>query len=493
MASMEATPCETVSQQTISLSVPDAVAPKNWSTEVLFWHLQDTDTFEKAKHDLEMGLGRLLADVPILLGKLARGPKDHPLDIVIKINEGASVAFPHEDAANVPDIPPMGELLSNGLPLMDALRKAVTPATSLEPVVEGSAVFCTKLTRLKDGAALAVGFSHVLTDGITASMMERIWAMHTLHVSRGLPFRKYKLETPDEEIRARLSTPARCDTEADLDSFLEVVSATEARSHLHKDVASAKEAANRTRAIMMGHLAELGEKPEARGFALWKFTPEKLIALKKAASGHDAEDWISTLDALTALFWSRVACALGENVHNHQKSRCIFMISTRQRLQPSVPNEYIGNVFSPAVAACSISTLITHEVGLKAAAQSMRKASKEWTQSRWEAWLSKIISLPADQALSVDRKTFLQKHDFSFNDYSRFQSNDIDWGTHLGRVARTRYLKRALPAGAFGAHVHPRLPDGSLEVSLVCSDELRRRLQKDPVFMRYAELMCFHT
>lgn len=439
-----------------------------------------------------MGLERLLADVPILLCKLARGPKDHLLDIAINIDDGASLTFVHGDASNVPDIPPMGELLSNGLPLMDALRKAVTAATSLEPAIEGGPVFCTQLTRVKDGAALAVGFSHVLTDGITASTMERIWVMHTLDVSRGLPFRKYKLETPDEEIRNRLSTPAKCDTEADLGSFLEVVSATEARNHLHKDGASAKEAANRMRSITMGHMAELGEKPEARGFALWKFTPEKLIALKEAASSHDATDWISTLDALTALFWSRVACAIGENVHIHQESRCIFMISTRQRLQPSVSSEYIGNVFSPAVAACSISSLTTHE-GLRSAAQSMRKAGREWTQSRWEAWLSKIISLPADQALSVDRKTFLRKHDFSFNDYSRFQSNGIDWGTHLGRVARTRYLKRALSAGAFGAHVQPRLPDGSLEVSLVCSDELRQRLQGDAVFMRYAEFMCFHT
>lgn len=75
---------------------------------------------------------------------------------------------------------------------------------------------------------------------------------------------------------------------------------------------------------------------------------------------------------------------------------------------------------------------------------------------------------------------------------SQFQSNTNDWVTPPGQVARTRYLKPALPGGALGAHVHPRLADGALEVSLIQIDAMRQSLLEDAVFKRYADFGCRH-
>ena len=133
------------------------------------------------------------------------------------------------------------------------------------PVAEGSPLFCTKLTRLRDGVALAVGNVHALTDGVGAMVLGRSWASQTFDVSRDIPFRKYRLTVPDVEIRHRLSTPTPDDpsasaSDSDLDESLRIVSSTEAHSCLHQDTASAKEASDKATALMMGHLQALGER-----------------------------------------------------------------------------------------------------------------------------------------------------------------------------------------------------------------------------------------
>ena len=122
---------------------------------------------------------------------------------------------------------------------------------------------------------------------------------------------------------------------------------------------------------------------------------------------------------------------------------------------------------------CPLVKLESDEIGLKVAVQSMRRVNKGWNHSRWEVWLQKIMTSLFERAMAVDPEVILEKHNFGLNDYSQFQSKTTDWGTPLDQVVRTRYLKRALPGSALGAHVYFRLADDALKLSLACSDALR--------------------
>lgn len=489
MTDTKVQPCENIPAQVIDLSVPDAAAPKHWPMQLMIWQLEDRNDFVKSYEHLKDGLGRLLVEVPALVGNLARSKED-PRKLTVTIQDGAFVDFPFEDLSAIEAVPSFDDLQRSGFPTT-GLKVPLSPKTSLGPLVEGSPMMCIKLSQIKGGAVLAFGFSHVLADGAAVAELSRLWALHTAQVSDGVAFQKHKTVTPDEEIRTRLSTPPKLNTGTTLDPFLQITPSKEATNFLHKDVASAERAKRRVAEEIMARLTVIEEKREPQSFAIWKLTPDKLKELKHDASSSD-QDWISTMDALAGLFWSRIAHIQSQSAKGYEKSNCIFALNIRQRLQPPVSHAYIGNCFSPVDAECSLKEMESEVMGLKAAAQSMRRANKDWNQPRWDAWLNKIIDLPMEQTLDTNHEFVLEKHNMRFNDYSAFQLNILNWGAPLGQVARSRCLRSALPGGAPGVWVYPRLPDGTLEVWLTCNDSLRQSLLEDPVFRRYADFVCHH-
>ena len=485
-------PYEDVPAQTIGLSVPDAAAPKHCPIQLLFWPVDGKSSFTRGYENLKEGLCRLLSDVPVLAGKLERGSKGDSRYLAVNISSDASVQFVYEDVSAEDIIPSYDNLAQNGFPTT-GFRDILSPKMSLGPMVEGSPMMCAKLNMIKGGAILAYGFSHVLADGWANSELGRLWALHAAQVSQGIEFKKHKDATPDEDIRRRLSTLPEYDPDVPLDAFLQITPSEEATNFLHKDVLAAEKAKKKAREKMMATLLAAGEVPELPRFTFWRFTPEKLKELKQAATGSDPDKWISTMDALAGLFWSRIALIQGQSSNGHQQSRCIFALDIRRRLQPPVPLGYIGNVFSPVDALCPLDELESDSLGLKAAAQSMRQANNGWAQSRWEAWLNMIMSLPLDQTLDTSQEFRLQKHNMYFNDYSAFQLNTASWGAPFGQPTRTRCLRSGLSGGAAGVWVCPKLPDGSLEVWLTSTAALQKSLFEDTTFNHYAEFVCQHT
>jgi hypothetical protein len=483
---------EQVPAQIIELSVPDAAAPKHCPIQILFWPVENRSSFIKGYKNLREGLSRLLAEVPTLLGNIKRNSKGGPRYLTVTIPAGASVEFAFDDVSAIETIPSYDDLQRTGFPTT-GMRDLLSPKTSLGPMVEGSPMMCAKLNLIKGGAILAYGFSHILADGWANSELGRLWALHAAHASQGIVFEKQKTATPDEEIRSRLSTPPKFNADAPLDTFLQITPSDEATNYLHKDVPSAEKAKRKAREKMMATIQAAGEVPEPPSFAIWKFTPKKLKELKQAGSSSDTTNWISTMDALAGLFWSRIAHIQGQSAKGHQQSSCIFALNIRQRLQPPVPQAYVGNVFSPVDAVCSLEELESDISGLKAAAQSMRRANKGWTQPRWEAWLNKIMTLPSEQTLDTSQEFRLRKQNIYFNDYSAFQLNIADWGAPFGQATRTRCLRSGLSAGAPGVWVYPKFPDGSLEVWLTSNDALRKSLLEDATFNQYAEFLCHYT
>lgn len=488
-------PSEPVPQHTIKLSICDAYSPKLWVTQTLFWPSTDSsnESFQRSFEALKQGLSRTLHEIPALAGHIARA-SDDPRDLVVSVEAGAHVDFTCEDLSTKEGIPSYATLRAEGFPMTD-LRIPFSPPITLVPVSEGAPMFTAKLNRLEGGVGLSFGFNHLFADAATVAEVERMWSCHTADVSCERTTQSHKPAIDDQAVRQQLSASQE-GVEEFQDEHWKVFPTDRSQLYLPRQAVSAEAAMTMLQEAKNTHLAALNGALGEPKWCIWRFTPDSLMKLKKdASSAPDATKWISTMDALIGLFWSRLTS-------NKQKSRCegyqtansslCFPINIRQRLQPPVHAQYLGNAVDIVCTECPLTELESDEKGLTAAAQSVRRAVGGWTQSKWAAWLTMACSLPADQAICPNPLMLLEAHNMGFNDYSRAHSHVLDWGHELGIVERTRYMKPAASMAecATAVVVHPRLRDGGLEVATTSTDEVRLALEEDGVFRGYAELVC---
>ena len=89
----------------------------------------------------------------------------------------------------------------------------------------------------------------------------------------------------------------------------------------------------------------------------------------------------------------------------------------------------------------------------------------------------------------------LHVHNIGFNDFSKVQSNLLDWGITLGRPDRVRYMGAAniFSNCAPTVRVHPRLADGGLEVATTANEHAREVMSNDEVMLRYGKLVSIYA
>lgn len=414
---------------------------------------------------------------------------DDPRDVYIKLADDSHVEFPREDLSKTENIPSYSSLEAEGFPMKTELVLAFSKPETLTPTSEGARLLEIKLNLIKGGLALSFGFNHLLADASTVAEVERIWSLHSADVSAGREQQRHKVDSDDPGIRSRLSKPvdgAGTFTEPHWKVFPTEFS----QLHLSRTAVTKEAALSALQQAKGAHLAAMGGKVEKTMWAIWNFTPESLVQLKKDASGTDAAQWISSMDALIGLFWSRFSAIKQKSSEGHDKSLLLFPINVRSRVQPTIDAAYIGNAVDIVFAETDLAELEKNDSGLPYAAREVRKAVASWTSSQWEAWLTMAAGLPNDQAICPDPVRLLATHNLGFNDYSKSQSNTLDWGSDLGRAARTRYCKPAasLAGCAPAVIVHPRLVDGELEVATTVNEELCSAMKNDAVLQKYCKL-----
>lgn len=367
---------------------------------------------------------------------------------------------------------------------------AFSKPETLTPTSEGARLLTAKLNLIKGGLALTFAFNHLLADASTVAEVERIWSLHTADVSAGREQKRYRAEIDDIAIRSRLSTPVD-GAGAFTNEHWKVFPTEFSQLHLSKTAVTKEAALSVLEQTKEAHLAALGGKIEKTLWAIWRFAPESLVELKKDASGTDAAQWISTMDAIIGLFWSRFSAIKQKSSEGHDQSVLLFPINIRQRLQPAIDSQYLGNAVDIVFAETSLAELEKNETGLAYAAREVRKAVAGYKSSDWAAWLTMAAALPNDQAICPDPVRLLATHNLGFNDYSKSQSNVLNWGPELGTAARTRYGKPAasLAGCAPAVIVHPRLIDGGLEVATTVTEGLCSALKDDAIFQKYGKLV----
>lgn len=486
-------PSNDVPNEVIKLSVCDAYSPKIWAKQTLFWPLDDESKAGLIYDILKQGMSRLLADVPGLTGTTGRG-SDDPRDLVINIPSNGHVHFTYENLIGKDGIPDYASLASGSWPMTDVVVPFSPPGT-MSQIFEGAAFFTAQLNVLDGGLALCFAINHLLVDGASIALIEELWSKHTADVSNGKPFHSHRGNSPDLDIRKRLSTPVEGAKEFTHPNWA-LFPTDKSQVNLPRLTPSKETALGVLETAKKEHLANVNQQAENVKWCVWHFSAENLAKLKQDASGPDKSQWISTIDALVGLFWSRTAHALQSTKKGHETSFALFPINIRHRLQPPLSSHYIGNAVDIVFLDCPLAELEADgNAGIQAAAQHVRKAVTGWDQSLWEAWLSKAATMSPDQSICPNPLALLNTHNIGFNDFSKVQSNLLDWGSDLGLPDRVRYMGAAniFSNCAPTVRVHPRLADGGLEVATTANEHARKVMSSDEVMLRYGKLLTVYA
>ncbi|QIX01321.1 hypothetical protein AMS68_006838 [Peltaster fructicola] len=484
-------PSKPVGEHVIKSSLTDVYSPKVWVMQTHFWSCESTASFEEAYTALKEGLSRTLSEVPGFAGTAQRA-SDDPRDLVVLISSTAQVDFPAIDHTTNAAIPTYDEIKAAGFP-MTALIKPFAPPVTLTAVYEGAPLLALQFNKLRGGMALSFGFSHLLADASTIAEVERIWSSHTADASAAIQQRGYKSSGDDEADRLRMSTPTPGTSDGFENPHWKLFRTEASALALPKQPARYEATLEMVRDAKRREAAS-GEAPkDDPKWCMWYFSPAQLARLKVDCSASLQQgEWISTMNALIGLFWSRVSILKRLDPGVHEKSTLMFPMNIRTRLDPPVHAQYIGNAVDILTTDVSVLDLTDSGKSWAVAARAIRTAVDGWTQEPIESWMATALRLSNEEALCPNPLILLNQYNVAFNDYSRSQSNTLDWGQHLGVADRTRYMK---PAGsmkgcATAVIVFPRLADGGLEVATTCTDDLQSALVKDEVFRKYAELVC---
>jgi hypothetical protein len=223
----------------------------------------------------------------------------------------------------------------------------------------------------------------------------------------------------------------------------------------------------------------------------FRISPANVAALKDAALADAAAlapadapaPWLSSHDAISALFYTRVALARHRAgiASNDAPMRLVASVDCRARL--GLPAPYHGNAIAPVAAVLPLVALGNpHALGRVALALRAQIAGVRGADLR------DVLAFVEREGGGV-QLAFAQlgPHTLFLTSHWRFDMHALDFGPRLGRIGALRLpVTGMLP----GLHVVlPRLPDGGCEVMVSEAERTMAELAKDPVWTRFTTLM----
>lgn len=476
----------------MKLSLCDAYAPKVWVTQTHFWPLPPEPNSgngggaSRYYDILREALCRTLSEVPILAGHVVQQSSD-PRDLAIHIGQDAHVDFVLENLRDCNDIPSYHDLKTAGWPIPPGLKKRFSTPFMMEPVYEGSPAFTAKLNILQGGLALTVGVNHLIADAAAVNELERIWSHHASDVSNDV-ISRHRVDTPEFDIRARLSKPIP-DAVSFSNQDWQVFPASQSQLALPK-----RSLPTALEDFQEQNAGPAADQKEPTHWCIWHFDAASLAQVKQNATAINADHWISTLDALVGLFWSRLSKLKQHQIQDRQPSKLFMSINIRHRLKDTLHPQYIGNAVDMVATSLSSDELLAESTSLSAASYCVRRAINSWSESEWVAWLTTAANIGDDQALCPSPTALLSSQNLGVTDASKIETHVFDWGPELGNIERTRYMMSASGLAGYATllTVHPRLKDGGLEVGTILTPTLKDALLQDAVFARFANLVCVY-
>ena len=233
--------------------------------------------------------------------------------------------------------------------------------------------------------------------------------------------------------------------------------------------------------------------------SIFSATPTALSKLKRDASpvpvpleAHDgtkAAGWISTKDALAALLWRCIMKARFPSqpvtyirVENYKS---VIAVAMDGRKSLGIPIDYVDNVVFESMTELDIGTLALPETSLAAIATILR-ASLERSKSSY--LLNDAVALAS--CISDLRSLAYAIPDWMGKDLILKSWVDMPyykhlWGPMFGETGKVEFFR--MPKGQFDGicSVHPRQPNGKVEVVIGLEVEQMERLRADREFSQY--------
>ena len=243
--------------------------------------------------------------------------------------------------------------------------------------------------------------------------------------------------------------------------------------------------------------------------ATFFFTDGALARLKLAATmpnpgkGDEGTTWISTNDALVALFWCCITSArVAESKKPTSEIFPLFAMAVngRNQLRPPMSPDYCGSVVLIAKTLAKAEDLISQQPQRLAKAASLIRKAVNVVDDAYVRDVIQMVQNVDDVGRLAPRRRPAIEYSLGCSTWARQPYYSLDWGSTVGGVCERVRCRRFQTDGLF--LVFPRMPGanglngvsggrhGGIEVQLGLRSDHHQRLIEDPLFMKFAQWRC---
>lgn len=451
-----------------TLSPLDLSMPSSYAHETLFFQTSSTNYVDTLKRALEA----TCIVIPTINGSLCPGEHGRAPVIFHRQYSVNKLIKVYDFAAHVGYEELKDACIHPARSRSPALEKAVQvlaerPWDTLQSKGGAQVVHIT-IAKVRRGFAMTLHFQHLVFDITSIGVFLRVLAAHCSGEEKGMEV------SPQAISRDILSNVPSKDYEYHLAALNEAIKPSTGPQIQDSDLVGIEQAKRASVTSENFHFSAAALKD--------------LKADVTAALDHTTETkWISSHDALFSLFWSCIITASSEHssLNDEDKSTICMAVSLGRRLDPPLPEDYLGTaVCAPGLSAPIqlLRTATTSYASLAQISQVIRakvnSVDAEYVRRCFDT------STPANED-EIDPPAFVPRGDidFSINSWAEQGVCELNWGPDVGSCELVTRVYSRSPC----VYVMPRLPNnGGLYVYTALDAETMKELQQNELFAKYA-------
>lgn len=222
---------------------------------------------------------------------------------------------------------------------------------------------------------------------------------------------------------------------------------------------------------------------------IFHFPTSRLTQLKASAIFHEADQWVSTNDCITALMWRAMTRARlphcndpAQRVHMHQA------VDIRAYNDPPMHPAYPGNTVSISYVESTVERLLSSDT-FASVAQDVRATVKKWrSPSMIKDTKDYLASFPNRNGVKM-KLTFspgLSTTVSSWSLMTAYQTHDFGFGPLSALRCATGALNKTFVV--YARRPNTGNPDEGIEVFAMLEKGEAERLREDPELRKWAEV-----
>lgn len=366
------------------------------------------------------------------------------------------------------ELPSYSDMLKSKAPMTSIPGDLLAPQkglpASVNPTKDNAPALDIQANFVNGGVLLCFASEHNVTDMNGQGQIIRLFSQ-ALRVE---PFTKQQLEIGNVDRRAFL--PRLKDGEKPLE-FPHVMGP----SKLGKDV--------------------WGSEPVDASWKMVRFTFDKSKTLKELASkkAYDATvngttsaapEWISTNDALMAFMWQRITAARSGKFDKSEKAVMVRAVNSRKRLQPQIPEEYMGHAVCCTSNGFPIEEMAKHE-NIARIAAGLRQSLYEADDYTVRSFID-LISKEKDKSKFDYTTPMTWPKDLIASSWAELRLST----TAFGSLGMPDFVRRPnfdpFPSCIY---ITDKTKNGDYDVAISLASDDWTELEKDEVWNTYAEMI----